>query len=522
MKRPDPKDLSIQQRLKLIHLTKTELARNPKNLTALVNYGLLLRASDRTKEASTYLARAHKIDRRDLEVLSLLAETYMESHAYPLARKYIRKLCEIAPKNVNYLQFYGEVLLQMEKPNLADEKFEAILKIDPKNSAALKFLGESKNMQGRHDQTEKVHEQIREINELNANSLYQEANTKKNSLDDAIRIDALVEKAIKNDPEKSVLYYTRGKIWNDVKEYDKAFEAYKLANKYSIKSPENPFFFETNNAMDNLTKEFIRQRMPFAVQSNAPIFIFGMPRSGTTLTESICGTHSKINAGGELTFASDMSNAIGLSSPTKEAFRQILSEIPMKQIQHFGQRYLDKTANLRKHTHHFTDKMPHNFVKLGLLKMALPNAKFIHCRRHPIDTCISIFFNSMNEFHNIYKSDLIELGLYYRRYLRLMQHWREHIPDGFHEVFYEDIVANTELNARRMIGYIGLEWEDSMANRQKAQKSVRTLSSWQVRQPVYTSSAGRWKNYEKHLGPLIDTLGPVVEEYENELKALNS
>jgi len=158
---------------------------------------------------------------------------------------------------------------------------------------------------------------------------------------------------------------------------------------------------------------------------------------------------------------------------------------------------------------------------MGLISVLFPNAKIIHCRRHPLDNCVSLFTNSMGSYHNAYKTDLTTLGLYYRQYLQLMDHWRKVLPNQFHEVYYEDVVGNTELNARNMIDYLGLNWEDSVMDRKGSQKAVKTLSVWQVRQPVYTSSSGRWKVFEKHLGPLIDALGPVVAEYEAELTALS-
>ena len=187
-----------------------------------------------------------------------------------------------------------------------------------------------------------------------------------------------------------------------------------------------------------------------------------------------------------------------------------------------AQAYMDNMSSVVGITKHFTDKLPHNFLRIGMIKLLFPKAKIIHCRRRPLDNCVSLFTNSMRSFHNSYKTDLVKLGLYYRKYVSLMTYWREIFPGEIYDVYYEDLVANTELNARQMIKYIGLEWEDSVMDRQSSQKSVKTLSAWQVRQPVYTTSAGRWRNYEKHLVPLIDTLGPIVQKYEDELAMIAS
>lgn len=200
----------------------------------------------------------------------------------------------------------------------------------------------------------------------------------------------------------------------------------------------------------------------------------------------------------------------------------MLDHMKPENVKELADEYLDATRSIHPGTPYFTDKLPHNFQHIGLIRMLFPNAHIIHCRRHPLDNCLSLYTNSMTEFHNAYKHDLRKLGLYYRQYLRLMEHWRQAVPGGFHEVYYEDVVANTELNARSMIEYLGLEWEDGVMAREGSQTSVKTLSVWQVRQPIYTSSAGRWKKFEAHLGPLIEALGSEVGRYEDELAALAS
>ena len=159
-------------------------------------------------------------------------------------------------------------------------------------------------------------------------------------------------------------------------------------------------------------------------------------------------------------------------------------------------------------------------MNVGLIFLFFPNAKVIHCRRHPVDTCVSIFTNGMTPAHNHYKTDLAVLGRYYRHYLELMDYWDELFPGRIHHVHYEDVVSNTEFCARAMIGHLGLDWEDGVLSRQNSQKSVKTLSAWQVRQPVYSSSMGKWRRFEKKVTPLLDALGDSIGHYEEELKSL--
>jgi tetratricopeptide (TPR) repeat protein len=421
--------------------------------------------------------------------------------------------------------FYADILTKMGKPDQAIKHYEYVLTLEPNNPKVLYEMSQAARMIGQTDKVQEINKDFKEEDLLNANVIYSEANNRKNTVEECNALEDRITRALAAGPAHdavSNLNYSRGKIWSDVGDYDRAFAAYKTANECRELKDDQDDPNITKNMRNTFTKQFFKLREKYGNPSNAPIFIFGMPRSGTTLTESICGAHSKVTAGDELSHIADLSLKLGEKSDFFDAYKSTIEKLSEKESQMLGNTYLKKSSQLRTKTPHSTDKMPHNFRQLGFIRFILPNAPLIHCRRHPVDNCVSLFTNAMNDFHCHYKSDLKKLGLYYRQYWQHMQFWRENIPGGFLEVFYEDMVANTELNARKMIEYIGLDWEDDVMDRQKSQKSVKTLSAWQVRQPVYTSSAGRWKKYEKHLGPLIDGLGPVVEEYEEQLKALSS
>ncbi|MGB7287383.1 MAG: sulfotransferase [Salaquimonas sp.] len=522
--------------MSLIRQTKAVLAKQPKNITALFNYAMLLKADKQLGATIQQLIKARKLAPDDLEILAILAETCLEVKNYPLARKYARIACEKFPKNLSCRMFHADVLQQMGKPDLALKQYEIVLSLEPNHPTVLFEMAQTSRMKGNIKGVEALQETLETVDPLGANAIYTEANNRKNTKEDAEKLESRIAQSLEAVEARQTqeeykdsdfsgafasLNYSRGKIWSDIGEYDRAFEAYLAANKAADPGWNKEYFNPFKNAKAAFSKFFLQNRKEYGDKSIAPIFIFGMPRSGTTLTESICGAHSKVTAGDELLHIGTIAAGIGENAPNHDAFNKTVELLTSPEVKRMANIYLDKTGSLRTKTPHFTDKMPHNFMRLGLMKLIFPNASFIHVRRHPIDNCLSIFTNAMSEYHSTYKADLTRLGLYYRQYWQLMAFWRENIPGGFHEVYYEDVVANTELNARKMIDYIGLEWEDGVANRQKSQKSVRTLSAWQVRQPVYTSSAGRWKNYEKHLKPLIDALGPLVEEYETELAALD-
>ena len=163
-------------------------------------------------------------------------------------------------------------------------------------------------------------------------------------------------------------------------------------------------------------------------------------------------------------------------------------------------------SSMVSHRVRVTDKNPHNFERLGLVALLLPRARIIHCRRNPLDTCFSCFSHHFNEKHG-YNCDLRNIGLYYRQYERLMAHWRSASPLKMIEVTYEELIANQEAVSRRLIEFVGVEWDDRCLRFHSSERMVRTPSNWEVRQPIYTRSVERWRNYEKHLGPLKESLG---------------
>ena len=329
----------------------------------------------------------------------------------------------------------------------------------------------------------------------------------------------------KNTSDSSVhanLHYAMGKVLDDVGRHDEAFEQFRLANELRKPERSGPPMVQFLNTVETFTRETFADHRGMGNPTRQPIFILGMPRSGTTLTESLCGAHSLVTAGDEPTFMSEIAGSLGSHTATMGAYANSVRRLDRRRTLELAQRYLNSCKHIAGDTPHFTDKLPHNFLNIGLITLLFPNASIILCRRHPLDNCFSLYSNSMGKYHNEYKTDLTRLGLYYRQYCQLVEHWKSVLPGRFHEVFYEDMVANTELNARAMISHLGLEWEDGVMERNNSQRSVRTLSGWQVRQPVYQTSKGKWRAYEKHLQPLREAIGPYVESYERELEELAS
>ncbi len=241
--------------------------------------------------------------------------------------------------------------------------------------------------------------------------------------------------------------------------------------------------------------------------SERPVFIVGMPRSGTTLVEQILASHPEVHGAGELTaFEHILIERLGPSlSPTARARR--LAKLDPQDLTAIGRAYVASLAAITPAARRVTDKMPSNFKFAGLIHLALPHARIVHCRRDPVDTCLSCFARNFSR-GQLFAYDQRELGLYHRAYADLMAHWRGVLPpDRFIEVDYEKVVEDLEGEARRLIAFCGLDWNGACLTPHRTARQVRTASVNQVRRPLYRSSVARWKAYEAQLGPLLEALG---------------
>jgi tetratricopeptide (TPR) repeat protein len=252
------------------------------------------------------------------------------------------------------------------------------------------------------------------------------------------------------------------------------------------------------------TSELNSSRQNVGQPSSVPVFIIGMPRSGSTLVEQILASHPQVCGGGELTY---FGKALKMTFGGSAHFPELVSGMTDKHVRDLGAHYLAEIAPLAPAATHITDKMPSNFGLAGLIHLALPNAPIIHTIRDPLDTCLSCFSKLFARGHD-YTYDLAELGRYYRGYVALMAHWHRVLPAGrILGVRYEDVVCDLEGQARRIVAYCGLDWDPRCLAFHQTKWPVRTASATQVRQPIYGSSVGRWRAYAPFLGPLRAELG---------------
>jgi tetratricopeptide (TPR) repeat protein len=370
----------------------------------------------------------------------------------------------------------GNVLRSLGRLKEARDYFEKAIRLAPKNPVFYFSLAASKQFAAGDPHLAAMQELAQDIGRLNAE-------------------------------QQIYLHFGLGKALADVKQHEQAFHYLLQGN--ALKRQQIAYdeaatleFFQRIQTV--FTPELMRSKQGPGNPSTVPVFILGMPRSGTTLVEQILASHPKIFGAGE---RDDFKKAvIRLSDRKRVSFPELVRTVSDEDLRQLGTSYLDVIRAIAPEATLITNKMPLNFRYIGLIHLALPHARIIHTRRDPIDTCLSCF-STLFTASQPYSYDLAELGRYYRAYEALMQHWRNVLPNGVMlEVQYEQVVDDLEGQARRLVAHCGLDWDDACLAFHKTQRPVRTASVTQVRQPIYKSAVGRWRVYERFLAPLTKAL----------------
>ena len=316
--------------------------------------------------------------------------------------------------------------------------------------------------------------------------------------------------------KQAQLHFALGKAFEQREQYAEAFAHYAQGN--ALRRLDAPFdieHFERRAARIRafFDPAFFAERAGSGDPSRAPIFIVGLPRSGSTLVEQILASHSQRGRHHGAAEHHQHHAAIRRHGRTRDGYRRRSAAPRPAQLTALGSRYLEETAPLRAGREHFTDKLPNNFSHVGLIHAILPHATIIDARRHPMDACFSTFKQHFAEGQT-FSYSLDDLGRYYRCYLSLMDHWDAVLPGKVLHVQYEELVREPEAQIRRLLEHCGLPFEPACLNFHETRRSVRTASAEQVRQPLYTSGVGYWRHFEKELEPLRQALGDSLERFE--------
>jgi len=315
------------------------------------------------------------------------------------------------------------------------------------------------------------------------------------------RIEGLLETPDFDAGDRAALHFAAGKILDDCGDYDRAFPHFAACNRSRRETLHfNPALH--HEAIDRLiatfSTGFFERKRGIGDPSEVPLLIVGMPRSGTTLTEQILTSHPEVAGAGEVNYFNELQLSFG-----GRMYPECVELIDADSVATVAAEYLGRLRERGGAAARITDKMPVNFLHLGLIALLFPNARIVHCRREPLDICLSIFMQNFTFADgNPWAFDLADIGCYYREYERLMAHWRQVLPLRMIEIRYEELVADTETQARALIELAGLPWDDGCLRPERNTRRIMTASLWQARQPVYRSSVARWKRYERHLGPL--------------------
>lgn len=513
----------------------------PQHGDALHYMGLLAQQSGNIENAVELIQRSLQVNPENPDALNHLGQVYIRLNDYASAQRCFEQALEYDSKHFHALNNLANCLRHAGDLKAALAHYERAREIEPRNAVCLFNYGITLNALGRprdaiewltkateyeaghvlaHHHLGVLFEQLGDFQEANTNYLaalrYQpkfydslaallnspEYEANKAQIDSAR--EALTQDNLSSDTRLR-LEHALGKHYEKARDYDVAFQHFRNSNEVR-KASVRPFDINSySNEFDELiefyTAEKIEQLARFGSQDERPVFVVGLPRTGTSLTEQILSSHSAVHGAGELRYMGSIADQVRSSAGAGDVGNLTSRPISLTQesIAHLSKRYLDGLATQSPESStRIVDKHPMNYAHLGLISILFPNAKIIHCQREPLDvaiSCYTVLFKLGNDFTN----DLMHFGQYYKEYLRLMAHWSAVLPTPYFELSYEGLIRNPEDVTKELIAFCDLPWEDECLRFDRNERTVLTPSNWQVRQKLYDTSVGRWKNYEKHL-----------------------
>ncbi|TIL31733.1 sulfotransferase [Mesorhizobium sp.] len=488
------------------------LERTPNHPLALYILGTIYLGYD-DERALRYFARAVGEEPKNPYYHLSLGEAYVKVSEYAPAIKHMQYALELQPGLIEALCALGRTYTAFDKPDMALPLYEKALKINRDHPKVRAGLASALSGLGRMDEAAAYLKQAI-ARRIGVPAAYNDLVQTRNFTEEPEELQSILREL--GNPKlgsegAQQLHHAAGKVLNDLKRYDEAFDHFNKAKQASGQRFDIDLYRRWVDSMiETFTPDFLADRAGYGNPSEAPVFVVGMPRSGTTLTEQICASHPDVHGAGELSKLSRVANAIGLKTLSAGDLSQPITSITEDLSRTLAEEHLSYLRERAPSALRVVDKTPHNFELIGLIGLLFPNARIIHCRRDAIDNCVSCFVLNFSEAHS-YNTDLNTLGLYYREYDRLMRHWNEVFPGLIFENRYETLVEDQEAQSRRLIDYLGLPWDDACLRFFDRDGSVNTPSRWQVRQPIYKSSVKRWKNYENEIQPLIQSLGDLAE-----------
>ena len=494
---------------------RTALADMPNDPETLDNLALALKDLDRLDEAAELLRRALAIEARSDKIHVHYASVLLDQNKVDEAAAAAERAVALNPDNHDALNLLGRVAFERGALDTALAHYRRALSVKPDLADAYNNMGNVLKELGHLADARAAFLKALELDPTLTGVYVNLADSTTFAVDDP-HLAAMQALAAQRDglsaTDRVHLDFALAKAFADFRDHRRSFEHLLRGNagkRATINYDEAAAMALFDRIEAAFTPELIAAKSGLGDPSAVPIFVLGMPRSGTTLVEQILASHPLVHGAGELKTFNDVVDTLRGPGGAVVPFPEFVPALEAASIRAIGAHYLAQIQALAPKAPHITDKMPSNYYFAGLIHLALPNARIIHTLRDPFDTCISCF-SKLFTAEQSHTYDLGELGRYYRRYQELMAHWRRVLPAGrILDVRYEDVVADLEGQARQIIAHCGLQWDPRCLAFHTTKRPVRTASATQVRQPIYRSAIGRWRVYEEFLGPLLKELPEV-------------
>ncbi|RPG50815.1 MAG: sulfotransferase family protein [Gammaproteobacteria bacterium TMED1] len=490
--------------------------RDVEGMRLLANIGIRLGVLD---DAEFLLESAVVFEPDNVQVRIDYIQVLRKRQKFALALDQAKLLLNRSKDNPQFQSLYAIECMQTGDYSMALEMFEKVLRTIPNDPITLTSRGHVLKTIGSYELAVQSYQEAIKSNAEHGEAWYSLSNLKVYAFDDH-EIDNMksqIKKTSLSHMERVHLYFALGKAFEDRKKFQDSFSYYEEGN--NLKKAQSRYTAE------NISADFVKQkklcipsffssRMGQGYPANDPIFIVGLPRSGSTLLEQILSSHPQVDGTFELPNILSLSQQLrrrGRESKTLDHW-EVMDQLSEEELETFGKNYITDTMLHRQGAQFFIDKMPNNFRHIGLIQLILPNAKIIDARRHPMACCFSGFKQLFAEGQE-FSYSLSDIGAYYKDYMELMDHWDLVLPGKILRVQYEDVVSDLEGQVRRLLKYCGLPFDNRCINFHTTDRSVRTPSSEQVRRPIYDAGLDSWRPFEDFLGPLKEALGPAVARY---------
>jgi tetratricopeptide (TPR) repeat protein len=492
------------------------LEHDPKNVEALRLLALIAMKGEFYGQAQKLLARAVEIAPDFLAAWIDLSRAQLEKLDLPAARESIARAATLNPRSATVQLHVANIEARSGRHADAVATYQRTLALDAESTSALLGLGNTLKTIGRQSEAIAAYRRAAALRPALSEAWWSLSNLKtfRFTEPELAVMEAEAAKQGITDEARAQFSFAIGKALEDRGEHARAFLRYAEGNRTRRRHESyDPVQTEVINERIRAVFDapFLESRGASGDPDRAPIFVVGLPRSGSTLIEQILASHSEVDATHELPEVGRLIQGIRRDRG-RTAYPEAVRKFSGDDFTALGRAYLDATRQYRHGAPRFVDKNPNNFASLGLLALALPNARFVNARRHPLDTCWSCY-RQLFARGQPFTYDLVELGEYYLDYDRMMAHWHAVLPGRVLDVDYESVVAGLEGEARRLLDFCALPWEHSVLRFHETQRAIRTASSEQVRRPIYDSSIGAWRRCERELAPLIEVLSPLLQRY---------